>query len=84
MTYIDESGQRVSAETAYLSDAVLKRRNLKVLVGVTVTRVLFDQSGERPRAIGVEFSKGENEPRFVARAQEEVIVWFVFLLDFYT
>ncbi|KAL0953193.1 hypothetical protein HGRIS_004448 [Hohenbuehelia grisea] len=46
MTYIDRTGTRVSAETAYLTDTVLDRTNLTVAVHAQVTRILFDQQSE--------------------------------------
>ncbi len=47
----------MSTETAYLTDAVLARGNLRVVVGVRVLRVVFDTKGRKPRAIGVEMQK---------------------------
>lgn len=60
-------GSRWSTADAYLRPA-LKRRNLTLRTGATVTRVLFDGN----RATGVEFTrKGNTE---VARARREVVL----------
>ncbi|KZV90692.1 alcohol oxidase [Exidia glandulosa HHB12029] len=74
VTYVDKRGQRVSSETAYLSKTVLDRPNLTVAVGATVTRIIFDQSGALPRAVGVEFTKGPGEAKFGAIANKEVVL----------
>lgn len=74
MTYINSRGRRVSAETAYLTPKVLSRANLKVAIHAHVTRILFDKAGDVTKAVGVEFTSGENAPRFRARAKKEVIV----------
>jgi hypothetical protein len=79
VTYVDEKAERVSTETSYLTDEVLARPNLHVLVNTTVTRVLFDQSRKHPKAVGVEFSQGEHGTRYHARARKEVIVSCVYL-----
>jgi choline dehydrogenase-like flavoprotein len=77
VTYIDSRGQRVSAESAYLTPKVLSRPNLKVAIHAQVTRILFDKTGGTLRAIGVEFANTPNGPRFRARARKEVIVSYV-------
>lgn len=74
MTYISSKGRRVSAESAYLTPEVLSRPNLKVAVHAHVARVLFDNDGQSMRAVGVEFARSQNEPKFVARARKEVII----------
>jgi 4-pyridoxate dehydrogenase len=60
-------GRRESAATAYLYPA-LARKNLTVMVGAHVARVVFDGT----RAVGVEYSR--DGQRVVARADREVIV----------
>ncbi|KAH9995649.1 GMC oxidoreductase [Russula compacta] len=74
MTYIDSSGRRVTTESAYLTPAVLSRPNLTVAVNACATRILFDTSGPRPRAVGVEFASSRDGPRFHVRAKNEVIL----------
>jgi choline dehydrogenase-like flavoprotein len=53
---------------------VLKRPNLTVAVTTTVEKVLFDESGSEPRAIGVEVSKSPVSPKYRVRANREVIL----------
>ncbi|KAJ7285268.1 hypothetical protein C8J57DRAFT_1671770 [Mycena rebaudengoi] len=74
MTYVDERGERVSSETAYLTQDVLSRPNLKVAIHAQVTRVLFDQVEGATRAVGVEFANSANGPRYKAHARKEVIL----------
>ncbi|KAF7374603.1 L-sorbose 1-dehydrogenase [Mycena sanguinolenta] len=74
MTYVDSKGQRVSSETAYLTKDVLARPNLKVAIHAQITRIIFDQVDGKTRAIGVEFAKGSNGPRYKARARREIIL----------
>jgi choline dehydrogenase len=78
VTYIDSKSTRVTTESAYLTDEVLARPNLKVVTHARVTKVLFDTSSGIPRATGVEFANesrlGKVGPKFVARATKEVIV----------
>ncbi|KAF8740097.1 hypothetical protein AX14_008726 [Amanita brunnescens Koide BX004] len=74
MTYIDEKRQRVSAESAYLTQDVLARSNLKVIVHATVTRVLFENTQSGLRASGVEFSSSADGPRYRALARRDVII----------
>jgi len=81
VTYIDSKSTRVTTESAYLTDEVLARPNLKVVTNARVTKVLFDTSGGIPRATGVEFASkthaGKVGPKFHARATKEVIVSYV-------
>ncbi|KAG1723029.1 uncharacterized protein EDB91DRAFT_1173780 [Suillus paluster] len=78
MTYIDSKSTRVSTESAYLTNEVLARPNLKVVTYARVSKVLFDTSSGIPRATGVEFASrsraGKVGPKFIARATKEVIV----------
>ncbi|KAJ6512918.1 hypothetical protein C8R45DRAFT_920691 [Mycena sanguinolenta] len=67
-------GQRVSSETAYLTKDVLARPNLKVAIHAQITRIMFDQVDGKTRAVGVEFSKGPNCPRYKARARRDIII----------
>jgi choline dehydrogenase len=77
VTYINSRGRRVSAESAYLTSKVLSRPNLKVAIRAHVTRILFDYTAEKPKAIGVEFVNTPGGPRFRSRTRKEVIVWCV-------
>ena len=63
-----------SVAVAYLSPSVLKRPNLTVAVSTVVERVLFDESGSEPRAVGVEVSKSPVSPKYRIKANREVIV----------
>ncbi|KAG0706730.1 hypothetical protein DFH29DRAFT_1066647 [Suillus ampliporus] len=78
MTYIDTKSTRVTTESAYLTDEVLARPNLKVVTHARVCKVLFDTSSGIPRATGVEFASkshtGKVGPKFRVRATKEVIV----------
>ncbi|KAI0322115.1 alcohol oxidase [Amylostereum chailletii] len=75
MTYIDAKGHRVTTESAYLTPDVLKRPNLTVAIGASVTRLLFDKSEDgEPRATGIEFTASAKGPRFRVRAKKEVLM----------
>lgn len=67
----NEKGKRHSAAEAYLKP-VLDRPNLTAHTGAYVTRVRFDQSGETPRATGVEYERDGR--RLVADAAAEVVL----------
>ena len=55
-----------------VQDAATKS-NLKVVTLAHVTRILFDQSGPTPRAVGVEFTR-PNGDTFRVKAKKEVVV----------
>lgn len=75
MTYVDKNFERVSSEAAYLTPDVLDRPNLTVAIHATVTQILFEsKSTGKVRAVGVEFAKTENGPRYQAKAKKEVIL----------
>ncbi|KAH7926373.1 alcohol oxidase [Leucogyrophana mollusca] len=77
LTYVNSRGERVSTETAYLTDDVLARPNLKVITHARATKILFETVNGVRRAVGVEFAKskdGGSAPRFRAHALKEVIV----------
>jgi len=57
-----------------LPPSVLKRPNLTVAVSTVVERVLFDESGSEPRAVGVEVSKSPLAPKYRIKANREVII----------
>ena len=75
VTYMDSNGRRVTTENSYLTPEVLRRPNLKVITSATVTKVIFDKTGDRPRAFGVELATSRDGPRFKAKARKEVIIW---------
>lgn len=77
---MDERRTRVSAESAYLTKDVLKRPNLVVTLHAQVTKILFDSDGDQVRAVGVEFAKSKNGPRYRASATKEVILSYAILL----
>ncbi len=74
MTMIDSKGQRSSAYTAYLDDSVKARKNLTIAIETYVTRVLFDKSGSKPRAVGVELQQKPGAPLYRVKAKSEVLV----------
>jgi choline dehydrogenase-like flavoprotein len=69
---IEFSGNSVAV--AYLSPSVLQRANLTVAVTTVVEKVLFDESGAEPRAIGVEVSKSPTSPKYRVKANREIIL----------
>ena len=78
VTYIDNRGQRVSTEAAYLTPEVLARPNLKVVTGARVTKIIFDSSSGTLRAVAVEFANSkQHAPVLRATARKEIIVWYV-------
>ncbi|CAE6509311.1 unnamed protein product [Rhizoctonia solani] len=70
MTYTTSMFSRCSAEAAYLTPSVLARPNLTVATNAHVTKILF----EGKRAVGVEFSRDKDAPRYRARSNKEVIL----------
>lgn len=70
MTYMTSTSSRCSAEAAYLTPSVLARSNLSVATNAHVTRIIF----EGKRAIGVEFARSKDSPRYQARVRKEVIL----------
>jgi choline dehydrogenase len=74
VTYIDSNGRRVTTQSSYLTPDVLKRPNLRIIVGATVTKILFDQRGDRPRATGVEYARSEKGQRFKVEVRREIIM----------
>ncbi|KIM36177.1 GMC oxidoreductase [Hebeloma cylindrosporum] len=74
LTYVDENRTRVSSESAYLTNDVLAKPNLKVVLNATVTKIITKKVGNEVQATGVEFAKSKNSPRSTAYAKREVIV----------
>jgi len=75
VNFVDPKGRRVTAENSYLTPQVLERPNLRVITSATVTKVVFDKTGDQPRAVGVEFTSSRDGPRFKVGARKEVILW---------
>lgn len=74
-TFINAKGERSSTAVAYLTADVVRRPNLKIASGQTVTRVIFDTSGPQPRAVGVEMASSKLTPlRYLAKAKKEVLL----------
>lgn len=73
VTYITPQGRRATAELAYFTPDVLARPNLKIATNARVTRILFDNSNEVPRAVGVEFTDKPGS-KYVTKALKEVIL----------
>lgn len=74
MTYIDETRTRVSSESAYLTDDVLARSNLKVVLHASVTKIITEKVGGEIKATGVEFAKNKDARRYTARSKRDVIL----------
>lgn len=74
MTYIDENCERVSSESAYFTQDVLARPNLRVALHATVTRIIFEKTDGTIRAVGVEFARSKKGVRYQARAKRDVIL----------
>lgn len=74
VTYIDETRTRVSSESAYLTDEVLARPNLKVVLHASVTKIITEKVGEEIKATGVEFAKNKSGPRFTVRSKRDIIL----------
>lgn len=73
-TFIDQNGQRSSTAAAYLKQSLVETRpNLKIAVGVTVTKIIFDTTGTKPRAVGIELGPS-GFIRYLAAASKEVII----------
>lgn len=73
---IDQNGRRSSAATAYLPTEVCRRKNLKISVGMTVTRIISSSDSDGvPVAQGVELASGAHtQVRFRVKARRDVIV----------
>lgn len=74
MTYIDENRQRVTSESAYLTDEVLARPNLKVVLHASVTKIMTEKVGDELKATGVEFAKSKSGPRYKVKSKRDVIL----------
>ncbi|KAL9562449.1 hypothetical protein ACKAV7_013532 [Fusarium commune] len=63
---------RSSAQDYY--SAVSQRKNLQLLPGNQVTRILTSKNGSSVRATGVEFAKNKDSAKKTAKAKKEVIL----------
>lgn len=67
---IIKNGQRSSTSAAYLPKAVYTRKNLSILTGTMVTRLIFEDG---TRCVGAEVGQQKDGPRWTVRADKEVI-----------
>ncbi|KAI0837752.1 hypothetical protein F5Y06DRAFT_63719 [Hypoxylon sp. FL0890] len=71
---IDPSSRtRSDSATAYYEPAK-SRPNLHVVTGALVDKIVFDTSGEHPKAIGVQFESEKDGRRAIANANKEVVL----------
>lgn len=68
-----KNGERISAAKAYLTPHIGQRANLDVLTGVQVLRVLVEDGGDGPRAVGVELRSDGGGVRQL-RVRREVLL----------
>ena len=75
-TFIDAKGQRSSTAVAYFTEDVLRRPNLKIATGQTVTRIFFsDRAGGKLRATGVEMRASRHSPiSYRVKAKRDVVL----------
>ncbi|KAI0268887.1 GMC oxidoreductase [Gloeopeniophorella convolvens] len=71
---VDGKGSRHSVAIAYLSPTVLQRTNLTVAVHTTTEKILFEDSPEGPRAVGVQVATSASSQKYRVKAKREVIV----------
>ncbi|GJJ10294.1 hypothetical protein Clacol_004520 [Clathrus columnatus] len=71
---ITDKGRRGYAAVSYLTPEVLKRPNLTVAVNCRVEKLLFDETGPKPRAIGVEFRRTREGPLYRVAGKKEILV----------
>lgn len=76
MTYIDKTGTRVTAESAYLTPQVLNRPNLNIILHATASRIVFNTERGRKRAVGVEFihTQGTAKTLYRVNVQKELVI----------
>ncbi|KAF9467982.1 hypothetical protein BDZ94DRAFT_1372827 [Collybia nuda] len=72
MTYMDETRQRVSAESAYLTTEVRGRPNLVIAIHAQVTKIIFNDAGTK--AVAVEFANSQAGSCYRARSRKEIIL----------
>ncbi|KIK76982.1 GMC oxidoreductase, partial [Paxillus rubicundulus Ve08.2h10] len=70
-TFVDQKGQRSSPATAFLSEDVLKRQNLTVVINALTTRILFSSDG---RATAIELASDSTSRRYQVGANREIIL----------
>lgn len=74
VTYVDQNRERVSTESAYFTQDVLARPNLRVAIHATVTKIILEKSESNVRAVGVEFKHSRDGARYQARAKRDIIL----------
>lgn len=77
LSSIDPTGSRSSSATGYLTQDVLARPNLKVVVNTLVEKIIFatssSSSSSSPKAVGVEISSSTSD-KYRINARKEVIL----------
>lgn len=75
-TFSDSEGRRSSAATAYLTEDVCRRQNLKISVGMTVTRIITQTTVDGRKVVkGVELAVGPHMPvRYRVKTSRDVII----------
>src|SRR6266404_631096 len=63
-----------SVANAYLSPTVLERPNITVAIHTITEKILFEETPNGSRAIGVQLSKSASSPKYRVKARKEVIV----------
>lgn len=63
-----------STATAYLTPAVLARRNLTVAVNITVEKILFSKTSGSLKAIGVQLTTSPTAPSYRVKARKEIVL----------
>ncbi|KAG6813955.1 hypothetical protein H0H92_005210 [Tricholoma furcatifolium] len=71
---ISELRLRVSSESGYLTEDVLARKNLTVMINAQVTRVLFKTENGEKRAVGVQVANSSKGTRYRVDARKEVVI----------
>ncbi|KAI8870176.1 alcohol oxidase, partial [Ramicandelaber brevisporus] len=73
--FIDSNGRRASTATGYLSSGLLAERpNLSVVTNCIVTRILFNEEGDTPEAVGIELASLQHGKVYHIFAKSEVIL----------
>lgn len=67
---LDGKGQRHSVAQAYLSPSVLERPNLTVAIRTITEKILFEETLDGPRAIGVQLSKSASAQKYRVKAKK--------------
>lgn len=65
---------RTTTETSYFTGDVLSRPNLTIVTDAQVTKILFDTSDGKKRAVGVEYARSRDSSRYRLGARKEVVL----------